>query len=74
MSEHRGVREILAGIEATMKAEKESHDIFRADLTKRLDNHGGRIGKLEGWRTLLTGAWIGAGLVIGGIIKVIAGH
>jgi len=62
--ERRSVREILASMDASLKARDKADEVFRVDLAKRLDNHGGRLKSLETWRSLLTGA-IGVVLVVG---------
>lgn len=40
-------------------------DEFRADLTKRLDEHSGRLRKMEVWRGWLLGILAALGAVIG---------
>lgn len=62
--DNRSVREILAGIEATLAANNKAVLLFQDGMIRRMDNHAGRISGLERWRNLTTGG----GLVIGSII------
>ena len=66
-AEKRGVREILAGIEATIIAQKHADELFQTNLEKRLDNHGKRIKDIERLSYLLTGA----GAVVGVALRLL---
>lgn len=57
MSEEKeSVREMLAAIRATQIAEEKNSTQYRIDLNKRLDSYSNRLGSLERWRTMVTGA------------------
>lgn len=63
-NDNRTVREILAGIEATLAANNKAVVLFQDGMIKRMDNHAGRISNLEKWRWILTGGGTVSGFAI----------